>query len=151
MFLKRLERRKNGKGHTYWALVESYRTAQGSRHRVVAYLWELKKRRLQVEPGGASTLRSHQHQRGPCSPSVIGYHARSHPWNIQSIRLARRSDVDPKNLRHQNQGDPGRVQDPLHPPPPNLPEMELHRPTANCPAAPLNPISKMPSYFCTLS
>jgi len=24
MFLKRLERRKNGKGHTYWALVESY-------------------------------------------------------------------------------------------------------------------------------
>jgi transposase len=43
MFLKRLERRKNGKGHTYWALVESYRTAGGSRHRVVAYLGELKK------------------------------------------------------------------------------------------------------------
>jgi len=43
MFLKRLERRENGKGHTYWALVESYRTAQGSRHRVVAYLGELKK------------------------------------------------------------------------------------------------------------
>jgi transposase len=43
MFLKRLERRKNGKGHTYWALVESYRTAKGSRHRVIAYLGELKK------------------------------------------------------------------------------------------------------------
>jgi transposase len=43
MFLKRLERRKNGKDHTYWALVESYRTAQGSRHRVVAYLGELQK------------------------------------------------------------------------------------------------------------
>ncbi len=43
MFLKRLERRKNGKKHTYWALVESYRTARGSRHRVVAYLGELKK------------------------------------------------------------------------------------------------------------
>ncbi len=43
MFLKRLERRKNGKGHTYWALVESYRTAKGSRHRIVAYLGELKK------------------------------------------------------------------------------------------------------------
>ena len=28
MFLKRLERRKNGKGHTYWALVESIRTAK---------------------------------------------------------------------------------------------------------------------------
>ena len=43
MFLKRLERRKNGKNHTYWALVESIRTARGSRHRVVAYLGELKK------------------------------------------------------------------------------------------------------------
>lgn len=43
MFLKRLERHKNGKGHTYWALVESIRTAGGSRHRVVAYLGELKK------------------------------------------------------------------------------------------------------------
>ena len=43
MFLKRLNRRKNGKGHTYWALVESIRTAKGSRHRVVAYLGELKK------------------------------------------------------------------------------------------------------------
>ena len=42
MFLKRLERRKSGKGHTSWALVESYRTAGGSRHRVVAYLGELK-------------------------------------------------------------------------------------------------------------
>jgi len=43
MFLKRLERRK-GRKHTYWALVESYRTGKGSRHRVVAYLGELSKR-----------------------------------------------------------------------------------------------------------
>ena len=43
MFLKRLERRKSGKGHTYWALVGSIRTAKGSRHRVVAYLGELKR------------------------------------------------------------------------------------------------------------
>jgi len=43
MFLKRLERHKNGKKHTYWALVESIRTAKGSRHRVVAYLGELTK------------------------------------------------------------------------------------------------------------
>lgn len=42
MFLRRCERRKAGKTHTYWALVESYRTAQGSRQRVVAYLGELK-------------------------------------------------------------------------------------------------------------
>ena len=37
MFLKRCERRKNGKKHTYWVLVESIRTPKGSRHRVVAY------------------------------------------------------------------------------------------------------------------
>lgn len=43
MFLKRPERRKNGKDHTYRALVESERRAGGSRHRVVAYLGELKK------------------------------------------------------------------------------------------------------------
>ena len=41
MFLRRCERHKNGKCHTYWALVESYRTARGSRQRVVAYLGEL--------------------------------------------------------------------------------------------------------------
>ncbi len=43
MFLRRCERRKNGKTHTYWALVESYRTANGSRQRVVSYLGELKR------------------------------------------------------------------------------------------------------------
>ena len=42
MFLRRCNRRKNGKQHTYWALVESYRTARGSRQRVVAHLGELK-------------------------------------------------------------------------------------------------------------
>ena len=41
MFLKRCSLRKNGKNHVYWSLVESYRTARGSRHRVVAYLGEL--------------------------------------------------------------------------------------------------------------
>jgi transposase len=42
MFLRRFERRKDGKVHSYWALVESYRTAKGSRQRLVAYLGELK-------------------------------------------------------------------------------------------------------------
>jgi len=43
MFLRRCVRRKNGKTHTYWALVESYRTGRGSRQRLVAYLGELKR------------------------------------------------------------------------------------------------------------
>ena len=55
MFLRRCERRKNGKQHTYWALVESYRTAKGSRQRVVAYLGELKP----SEQDGWAKLGSH--------------------------------------------------------------------------------------------
>jgi len=43
MFLRRCVRRKNGKRHTYWALVESYRTGRGSRQRLVAYLGELQR------------------------------------------------------------------------------------------------------------
>ena len=41
MFLKRVRIRKNGKRHTYWALVKSVRTARGPRHQLVAYLGEL--------------------------------------------------------------------------------------------------------------
>jgi len=61
MFLKQLTRCKNGKQHTYWALVESIRTAKGSRHRVVAYLGELKK----GEQNGWAYLGKHlqKHQR----------------------------------------------------------------------------------------
>src|SRR5271166_3278278 len=43
MFLRRCQRRKRGKVHTYWALVESRRTQKGSRQRVVTYLGELKR------------------------------------------------------------------------------------------------------------
>jgi transposase len=38
MFLRPCYRKKNGKRHAYWALVESYRTERGSRQRVMAYL-----------------------------------------------------------------------------------------------------------------
>ncbi|MGH7192042.1 MAG: hypothetical protein ACREJM_00740 [Candidatus Saccharimonadales bacterium] len=55
IFLRRFERRKNGKPHTDWALVESYRTAKGSRQRVVAYLGEL----TTTEQNGWATLGSH--------------------------------------------------------------------------------------------
>ncbi len=41
MFLKRISIRKNGKRHTYWALVKSVRTLRGPRHQVVSYLGEL--------------------------------------------------------------------------------------------------------------
>lgn len=41
MFLRRYQRTKQGKTHTYYALVESVRTAAGPRQRVVAHLGEL--------------------------------------------------------------------------------------------------------------
>lgn len=41
MFLKRITIRKDGKLHTYWALIESIRTARGPRQRIVTYLGEL--------------------------------------------------------------------------------------------------------------
>src|SRR5713226_2355625 len=41
MFLRRYSRTKDGKPHTYYALVESVRTDAGPRQRVVAYLGEL--------------------------------------------------------------------------------------------------------------
>lgn len=61
MFLRRYDRRKNGKPHTYWALVESYRTAKGSRQRVVAYLGEL----AAEEQDGWSKLGSHLDGKSP--------------------------------------------------------------------------------------
>ena len=42
MFIRPCYRKKNGKRHAYWALVESYRTDAGPRQRVVAYLGQLK-------------------------------------------------------------------------------------------------------------
>src|SRR2546427_7921470 len=41
MFLRRYRRSKDGKAHTYFALVESVRTAAGPRQHIVAYLGEL--------------------------------------------------------------------------------------------------------------
>ena len=61
MFLRRYQRRKNGKPHTYWALVESFRTAKGSRQRVVAYLGELAAK----ERDGWSRLGSHLDRHAP--------------------------------------------------------------------------------------
>lgn len=41
MFIRQCYRRKNGKRHAYWALVESYRSERGPRQRVVAWLGKL--------------------------------------------------------------------------------------------------------------
>lgn len=44
MYLRRINVKKDGKNHYYWALAESYRTAKGSRQRIVCYLGDVDKR-----------------------------------------------------------------------------------------------------------
>jgi len=41
MFIRPCYRRKDGRRHAYWALVESYRTERGPRQRTIAYLGQL--------------------------------------------------------------------------------------------------------------
>jgi transposase len=41
VYLRKINIKKDGKAHPYWALVESYRTPKGPRQRIVSYLGEM--------------------------------------------------------------------------------------------------------------
>jgi transposase len=95
MFLRRCERRKDGKVHTYWALVESHRTAKGSRQRVVAYLGELK---ASERPGWAELGRRLDRKQRP-QPSLFDPPPVEEPGddepvlvNLKGLRLERLRD-----------------------------------------------------------
>jgi transposase len=95
MFLRRYERHQRGKKHTYWALVESIRTAQGSRQRVVAYLGELKK----SERNGWAWLGRRLDKKERPAPSLFDPPAYPEPDDrepvlvkIRGIRLERSRD-----------------------------------------------------------
>lgn len=61
MFIRPCYRRKKGKRHAYWALVESYRTERGPRQRVIAYLGQVdKKGRLGVKRAAEGNADFHQ-------------------------------------------------------------------------------------------
>ncbi|MHC4407167.1 MAG: IS1634 family transposase [Planctomycetota bacterium] len=61
MFIRPCYRKKNGKRHAYWALVESYRSERGPRQRVVAYLGQLdRKGRLGVRQAAEERLDGRQ-------------------------------------------------------------------------------------------
>ena len=63
MFVRPCYRRKNGKRHAYWALVESCRTERGPRQRVVSSLGQLDERgRLGVKRAAEGRERSYQRQ-----------------------------------------------------------------------------------------
>jgi transposase len=60
MFVRQCFRKKDGKRHAYWALVESYRTDAGPRQRVVAWLGKLDEAgRLGVEQAAQNVDQSH--------------------------------------------------------------------------------------------
>ena len=67
MFVRPCYRKKDGKRHAYWALVESYRTERGPRQRVVAYLGRLDEEgRLGVQQAAAPN--AHGDERQQCLP-----------------------------------------------------------------------------------
>ncbi len=94
MFLRRFQRKKNGKRHTYWALVESIRTARGSRQRVVAYLGELRR----SERNGWAQLGHRLDKKDRPSPSLFDPPAYAEPQDevelvrIKGVRLDRMRD-----------------------------------------------------------
>jgi transposase len=94
MFLKRLERRKNGKAHTYWALVESYRTAKGSRHRIVAYLGEL----TRSEQNGWAQLGRQLDKKQRPSPSLFDPPRYDEPEDDEPV-LVKLRDIHLDRLR----------------------------------------------------
>jgi hypothetical protein len=63
MFIRPCRRKKNGKQHAYWALVESVRTDRGPRQRTIAYLGQLDKAgRLGVKRAAEGNERSDEQQ-----------------------------------------------------------------------------------------
>jgi transposase len=95
MFLRRCERRKNGKSHTYWALVESIRTARGSRQRVVAYLGELKA----SERSGWAQLGPRLQRRERPQPSLFDPPHYDDPLADEERVLVRLKDIRLERLR----------------------------------------------------
>ena len=83
MYLRRCYRRKDGKRHAYWALVESHRTARGPRQRVVAYLGGLDE---EGRPGIQAARRSAApEQRGP----VLGWRTELVDVDVNRLRVER--------------------------------------------------------------
>ena len=92
MFLRRYTRTKDGKTHTYYALVESVRTDAGPRQHTVAYLGELnhdEQRRWQRtvsiynRQGDCQQLRLFPDDDGvpaPDDPDVVRIRLRSVGW-----------------------------------------------------------------------
>jgi hypothetical protein len=67
MYLRKIRPRGRGSKQIYWELVESYRTAQGSRQRTVAYLGKLSRK----EVSGWQKLSGHLNGQLPSPPGLF--------------------------------------------------------------------------------
>ena len=92
MFVRPCYRMKDGKRHSYWALVESYRTERGPRQRVVSYLGRLDEEgRLGVQE--AATAKSEENdgqQRLPFADDVLQDESPDRRWvtvNASAVRV----------------------------------------------------------------
>jgi transposase len=94
MFLRRCERHKSGKKHTYWALVESIRTKRGSRQRVVAYLGELKP----SQRNGWAQLGQRLHRQERPQPSLFDPPVDDDPAPEEAV-LVKLKDIRLERLR----------------------------------------------------
>ena len=89
-----LRARKGGKKHTYWALVESYRTPRGSRHRVVAYLGEL----AVVRPAAGANSAAHSPASADPAPAVAVRSAADEPADDEPV-LVKLSGIRLERIR----------------------------------------------------
>ena len=92
MFVRPCYRMKDGKRHSYWALVESYRTERGPRQRVVSYLGRLDEEgRLGVQE--AATAKSEENdgqQRLPFADDILQDESPDRRWvtvNASAVRV----------------------------------------------------------------
>jgi len=72
MYLRKFRRRKDGKAHWYWALVESVRVGQKVRQRIVAYLGDM----ADQEATGWEHLVRRLDGRPLCEPDLFAQHER---------------------------------------------------------------------------
>jgi hypothetical protein len=94
MFIRPCYRKKSGKRHADWALVESYRTDRGPRQRVVAYLGQLKDTQRRGVQRAAEGQRDTLYQQ----LRLFGHDAQPEPEWVE---------VDTANVRVENQLDFG--------------------------------------------
>ena len=94
MFIRPCYRKKNGKRHAYWALVESYRTDRGPRQRVVAYLGQLR----DTERRGVKRAAEGKKRASFQQLQLFGDDAKPEPEWVE---------VDTANVRVENQLDFG--------------------------------------------